>query len=666
MTKKFLSLEKLTEYDTLIKDKINSVNTIEVSETEPTGENVAVWLNPSSEDTINIPEINDSTTSLIDTWSSQKINSELASAGKVKTVNGIEPDENGNIKISVSGGTSTGGVTSWNDLIDKPFEDNVDGREVVAEKQSLTLNKTDVCVGDTSVEFHYIQYINENPLGIPFNDGDKLIYIWNGVEYECTTTCIYDEVEKLDIYKIGNENIVDSRVEDTGVPFFIAMMKAETMYMFQISSRLENASLEIQKAVKTVKYLDNKYIKDMYGSKNIINEYMSLQDITFEPHVDQGNIYGWSEYMHLLTETYEDVNEGETILVTWDGNVYECEVIFFSGVKCLGNIDLMTSGVDNGMPFIIILDFTGMIAGTPAIGFMNCHDAEPSDVNETITHSISIRMQKEEIAYIKPKYIKDMYYTDGYSYTPVLNSTSYNFTYDEADQWYAASLPALDLDVNKTYRVIFDGNPMIASWQPAGSSNGVIDYMLTAGSLWIFFPSSDSSYAVSLTDTEAQSHTIDIAEQGEEIIHHIPNKYIEDMYGSKTNEIFNGTLTTSAENGGFNLDRYAPNISLEGGKTYKVIFNGVEYNCVCQAFEGSGNLIGNMTLLDNGGTDTGEPFGYIISLAYGNAFGTKEAGTFSIEIYYEELKQIPSKYLPTDYIKELINDAITTALNTEV
>lgn len=47
-----------------------------------------------------------------------------ASLGKVKTVNGVEPDENGNIEVEVGG--SGGGVSSWNDLTDRPFyEENV-------------------------------------------------------------------------------------------------------------------------------------------------------------------------------------------------------------------------------------------------------------------------------------------------------------------------------------------------------------------------------------------------------------------------------------------------------------------------------------------------------------------------------------------------------------
>ena len=538
MTKKFLSLEKLTEYDTLIKDKINSVNTIEVSATEPTGENVAVWLNPSSEDTINIPEINDSTTSLIDTWSSQKINSELASAGKVKTVNGIEPDENGNIKISVSGGTSTGGVTSWNDLIDKPFEDNVDGREVVAEKQSLTLNKTDVCVGDTSVEFHYIQYINENPLGIPFNDGDKLIYIWNGVEYECTTTCIYDEVEKLDIYKIGNENIVNSRVEDTGVPFFIAMMKAETMYMFQISSRLENASLEIQKVVKTVKHIDNKYIKDMYGSKTTEEVYIPLQDYTFTAYVDQDTNTAdtWSEGIILLTGTYEGMNIGDTIFVTWDGVEYECVVMDMQGVPFIGNA-AMFGGEDNGIPFVIGFDIAGMLSGTPCIVLMNIYDPAPDDANDTITHSISIKKHMEELVQIKPKYIKDMYYCDE---EVLLKSQELQFKYTEEDGCLVQVSLVSPIVPDKVYTIEFDG----ICYEGLSAQN-------PAGQIVVEFPRGEDEKIGAILQVDGRSfiftqektdsvHTVAISEV--KSLAKIPSKYLPTDYIKK---LINDAITTA-------------------------------------------------------------------------------------------------------------------------
>lgn len=58
-------------------DSVSNVSTVEVSETEPTNKSVDLWINPTNKDVINIPEINDTTISTVDTWSSNKINNEI-------------------------------------------------------------------------------------------------------------------------------------------------------------------------------------------------------------------------------------------------------------------------------------------------------------------------------------------------------------------------------------------------------------------------------------------------------------------------------------------------------------------------------------------------------------------------------------------------------------
>lgn len=83
--------------DTEMNNKLKDLSTIEVSNSQPTQENVDVWVNPTASGEFTIPEINDSTISTVDTWSSKKISDALANAG----------------------GTG-GGVSSWNDLTDKP------------------------------------------------------------------------------------------------------------------------------------------------------------------------------------------------------------------------------------------------------------------------------------------------------------------------------------------------------------------------------------------------------------------------------------------------------------------------------------------------------------------------------------------------------------------
>ena len=61
-----------------IGTEINRANTVAVSDTEPTNENVAVWIKRNNSSSINLPEINDASVSSVDTWSSKKISEELA------------------------------------------------------------------------------------------------------------------------------------------------------------------------------------------------------------------------------------------------------------------------------------------------------------------------------------------------------------------------------------------------------------------------------------------------------------------------------------------------------------------------------------------------------------------------------------------------------------
>lgn len=61
-----------------IDTEIDKANTVAVSDTEPTNENVAVWIKKNNASSINLPEIDDASVSEVDTWSSKKIDGELA------------------------------------------------------------------------------------------------------------------------------------------------------------------------------------------------------------------------------------------------------------------------------------------------------------------------------------------------------------------------------------------------------------------------------------------------------------------------------------------------------------------------------------------------------------------------------------------------------------
>lgn len=64
-----------------LADTLGPYGAIAVGNEEPTEDAVKVWIVPDSEEEIQIPEIKDSEVSAVDTWSSQKIQSEIAAGG---------------------------------------------------------------------------------------------------------------------------------------------------------------------------------------------------------------------------------------------------------------------------------------------------------------------------------------------------------------------------------------------------------------------------------------------------------------------------------------------------------------------------------------------------------------------------------------------------------
>ena len=97
--------DKLAEAKEYADDAVASVTTVEISETEPTNESVELWVNPTGETVMNIPEINDETTSAVDTWSSNKINSELDSLKE--SIDDLKGSEATGISAELTGALKT-------------------------------------------------------------------------------------------------------------------------------------------------------------------------------------------------------------------------------------------------------------------------------------------------------------------------------------------------------------------------------------------------------------------------------------------------------------------------------------------------------------------------------------------------------------------------------
>jgi hypothetical protein len=129
--------------------------------------------------------------------------------------------------------------------------------------------------------------------------------------------------------------------------------------------------------------------------------------------------------------------------------------------------------------------------------------------------------------------------------------------------------------------------------------------------------------------------------------------------------LFDETITFN--NGGYLGN---PLSGLEEGKTYKVTFDGIEYTCKCKVDIINGitfPYIGNLAQIQEGLTDTGEPFimgnyyvaGGLIIIA-DLPSGSYECGVTIVAIE-ETIHKIDSKFLPEGipYIEAIATDTIT-------
>jgi hypothetical protein len=152
--------------------------------------------------------------------------------GKVKTVNGVSPDTNGNIQIDTA--------SSWNDLKDKPFYSEM---EVVLERQIIEgfAEENDL-------------FMAEYPCELNISLGDKLSVWFDGENYACTTINIPDAPEEI----LGFGNPAFMGGPESPEPFFIIYVDSEKF--MQIGTANPGTSHEIDIYCEIVHKLDAKYL----------------------------------------------------------------------------------------------------------------------------------------------------------------------------------------------------------------------------------------------------------------------------------------------------------------------------------------------------------------------------------------------------------------------
>ena len=86
---------------------------------------------------------------------------------------------------------------------------------------------------------------------------------------------------------------------------------------------------------------------------------------------------------------------GQTYKVTWDGAVYECVCIDYSGATVIGNLSIMGAGSDTGEPFLMRVD--------------NGKAIQIFTADTSASHTFSISVSIAEVIQIPDKYIPDTF-----------------------------------------------------------------------------------------------------------------------------------------------------------------------------------------------------------------------------------------------------------------
>ena len=303
----------------------------------------------------------------------------------------------------------TSGISSWNELTDKPFYDEQNRVEILAE---------------TTLEFESEPFIEISPSPFVLVEGEKYFVVWNGVECECICApdtihggglpCLTDVSENAEGVT-GNFLIIYGSPEITGAD--------GGAVMFQTITSLGTYTVAIYQDTTVIKHLDNKYLEILEGEDKIEVEILPEQTITLG--ADNRDNPTASGFTHLalpedgtLYSSLYSLEVGQTYTVVWEGIEYTCvaqdmsefitsisSAAVITKVVSLGNLGYNGSEdfKDTGEPFVILLvDY----AVGDTVNQMATLQAKPG-ITET-SYDVTVYVKQVRGGYkIKPEYLPE-------------------------------------------------------------------------------------------------------------------------------------------------------------------------------------------------------------------------------------------------------------------
>lgn len=242
--------------------------------------------------------------------------------GAVKTVNGTEPDESGNVVVEVSSG---GGVTNWNDLTHKPFakfenktiewDGNTDGRDYAENGGTKCYRVSDY------IPVHGIG-LDTVPISISVNG-----YDYSGNAKTASTTewsAVYISEYSRNIPNFGYFALKDE-VEEEGYSGNLITFPKKGLYVYEnITGVLPPFTIEFSEAIRTI---DESYIPDIIARVEDIPEHtwQSLPDKPFGEKDSYTTVFERTEPLSITKSMNKRdwaTNRGDRIICVCDGIEY--------------------------------------------------------------------------------------------------------------------------------------------------------------------------------------------------------------------------------------------------------------------------------------------------------------------------------------------------------
>lgn len=289
----------------------------------------------------------------------------------------------------------------------------------------------------------------------------------------------------------------------------------------------------------------------------------------------------------------------------------------------------------------------------------------------------SISYMETAIHHIDPKYIKDMYYEET-TVAEILPEATVTL---DAGEGVGIITPTPTLVLGETYQVVYDGTEYSCKAEEVKFNGQLVlamgnHAMLTGGDTGEpFIVAVLNGQCVVISTTAAASCTISIS-GGTSIIHPLDPKFLGTNWNAtKTVEktvIVPETTLSFANAKTVTLASPPSFSSYVNGATAKVVWDGVEYECVVLA-DGEYALIGNGSLWMDGGTDTGEPFFYVHTTV-GAFVYIAEAATVEHTLQITQVSttysKLPEEHLDADVLRAklapTVFDLTSIVRNTEV